>query len=93
MDKPLRKYWDARKSEIKAAKTQGKVLIRSEAGRIQVAAPYNVGFNKRARELSGRWRHRTGFWSFPWVSRRLVLDLIRDVYGAESMGQWSDYQE
>lgn len=86
-------HWQRQKETIREAKQQGKVLIRSEAGRLQVAAPFHKIFNTRARELNGRWRHRTGFWSFPWVSRRLVLALIRECFGAEAMGSWADYKD
>lgn len=87
----LRQYWDERRAHTQAQTKAGRVVIRSEGHRLQVAAPFSKGFNIAAKDLGGRWRYRTKVWSFPWSNRRSVLQLVRDTFGAEAMGSWGDY--
>lgn len=61
--------------------TIGRIKVSRPASRVQVTAPYNEEFNRGARSLSGKWRHRTKVWTFPSVAYKSVVDLCRTIYG------------
>lgn len=73
---------NTRKQTARTAVTaSGKAHIAVTAGRFQVAVPYHPDWPGKARELGGRWRHRTAFWSFPYNSRRVILQWLVRVFG------------
>lgn len=78
-------HWDRRRTYLANAKEKGLVLFKVQGERLQVSAPHNPEFVTGARELDGRWRHRTQQWSFPLVSKRLVKELAERVYGAHNL--------
>lgn len=84
-------HWKRRRDVMDRARADGKVLIRQQDSRIQIVAPFRPEFVASAHELGGRWRKRTGVWSFSEASRRLVLQLVKRVYGADALGSWADY--
>lgn len=61
----LRDHWNRVKEEHKATEGRGMVEAIRRGGRIQVVAPYRVGFPSDAREIRGKWRPRSRCWSFP----------------------------
>lgn len=87
----LRQYWKDRRAKDASEVAAGRVLIRSQNSRLQISAPYNSEFNRRGRELGGKWRQRTRVWSFPWDSHRLVLQLVCTIYGESALGTWNTY--
>lgn len=89
----LRDYWDRRRSALTTARVGGIVSIRVQGDRLQVSVPYREEFIPAAKDLGGRWRYRTGFWSFPWSNRRSVLALVRTIYGEKAMGAWGTFSD
>lgn len=92
-DTTLKDYWKERKAHLERSRADGRVLIRCEAQRLQVSCPYHAEWKRMAVDLGGRWRYKTGFWSFPWSNRRSVLDALRLVYGKQALGKWGDFHE
>lgn len=80
-------YWRDKRMALNKAKEDGIVLIetaRTGTGQhVLVACPYNPDFVAGARELAGKWRDRTGRWSFNINSKRLVIELASRVFGKE----------
>lgn len=80
----FKEYWG--KIRWKNGETQ-IVRVKDVASRIQVAAPFNQEFVKGAKELGGRWRYRSGVWSFPGYQRSKLNELLERVYGHEDKTQ------
>lgn len=85
-DKPFFSgHWMERKKAIQAAMDDGRVIITLEkaglASRLVVVCPFDTDFTKGAREIGGKWRHRTNRWTFDPASARLVKALAERVYG------------
>ncbi len=82
-----KKYWDERRRVAATAKEFGLCTVRyrhtSKGGKVVVSAPFNVSFATRAREIGGTWRKRTETWVFTAASRRIVLELCKQVYGSK----------
>lgn len=80
----LRKFWAKKHKLAEQARDQGIVLIQYAGSRMQVTAPFTEEFLLEAHRLGGRWRTRTGMWSFPEPVHKLVLLHLKRIYG-ESM--------
>ena len=82
---PLRKHWRTIKADNKAIADAGQVVASLLRGRLQLVAPFSEGFPGEARELGGRWRSRSQFWSFPAsnaTQRKAIASLIEKHHGA-----------
>lgn len=75
------RHWQSKRAERRQAMQEGKVILSRVGSRLHVVAPFNIDFRAGATELCGRYRRRSSVWSFDGRSERLVLDLIRRVYG------------
>ena len=86
--KQFRDLWLQRREERRLIAAAGRVIIESPwvtRGRLQVTCPPSAVFSAGAAELSGRWRSKSGVWSFPPRSVRLVVMLCKKVYGAKAI--------
>jgi len=73
-------HWSKVRS-MRGVAVENKCILMKRAGtRLQVIAPYSDTFKAGAKELNGKWRQRSGCWSFPGVSRRFVEQLIREAF-------------
>lgn len=77
--------WADRDRENKEIRQSGRVRVIRVKGRLHVISPESDIFMEGARELSGRWKRRSGVWSFPGRSERLLRELIARVYGADAL--------
>lgn len=77
----LKRYWSRRNDYATRAREQGIVLIRYVSSRMHVVAPYTDEFVIQAHRLGGRWRKRSGVWSFPEPVHKLVIYHLKRIYG------------
>lgn len=63
----------------------GHIKVKEERCRIHVTCQFNEEFKRGAAELMGRWRPRTGVWSFSPRSYRLIVQLCDKVYGRDKV--------
>ncbi len=83
--------WDTQRKATAKLSASGRVILdvvmkAPNPARIHVIAPENAEFIQGAKELLGKWRHRSGgYWSFDRRSYRLVKALCEKVYGAEKL--------
>lgn len=82
-------YWAERNQRFERAKAHGHVIWLEKGGRIQVSAPYDEVFRVEALKLDGKWRPKSGLWSFPQLYRREVRALIDRIYGEERIKEWA----
>lgn len=73
------------RSERRVNGSVGHINIIQEKCRIHVICPYNGDFRKGALELIGRWKPRSGVWTFNPHAYRLVLELCIRVYGKDKV--------
>lgn len=73
--------WKARREAQAATVATGRVVVRSQGGRMHVATPPNALWDQKARALAGRWREKSGVWSFGANQRPLVLGILRNIFG------------
>ncbi len=73
-------HWERKREKIKALQQAGNVTITEVSSRLQVVCPESDTFTAGAKELGGRWRHKTGIWSFRLSSKRLVMILIKECF-------------
>lgn len=59
------------------------MIVKYSGSRMQVTAPYTEEFVLEAHRLGGRWRKRSGMWSFPEPVHRLVILHIKRIYGED----------
>lgn len=64
-DQAFRRHWDGVKRDHRSTEDTGAIEAVRVGTRIQVVAPYSVGFPGDARHIGGKWRHRSRCWSFP----------------------------
>ena len=51
--------------------------------RIQVSTPFNAKFVVFAHSTEGKWRKRSGIWSFQRYQYRQVVEALNSIYGAQ----------
>lgn len=80
-----RKHWDAKRARLAQLRDNGIVLIEfiptNRSGRIHVTCRASKEFSAGAKELGGKWRHRSLVWTFPAPCKRLLVKLCTKVYG------------
>lgn len=64
---------------------EGQVLLLQVQSRYHVVCPYSLDFVARAKAIGGKWRRRSGAWTFPSYALPLLRDLLADIYGAEKI--------
>ena len=52
------------------------------SSRLQVSAPFNTNFVVFAHSLEGKWRKRSGIWSFQRYQYRQVVEALNRIYSA-----------
>lgn len=57
-----------------------RIKVQQVSKRIQVTCPYDERFVVGAHTLGGRWRQRTGIWSFPFHQEGQVRTLLQQVF-------------
>lgn len=77
----LSEYWAQKKAANQAAQARGDIVTKVVKDRIQVTAPYSKAFIDGAHNIGGRWRPKSGVWSFPFRVRAELLGLLTQVYG------------
>lgn len=85
----FKRFWDQARSDRLHQASLGRIVIESpfitKTRRVQVCCPFTLEFKSGAAELSGRWRPRSGVWTFPAASGRLVVELCQQVYGKDAI--------
>jgi hypothetical protein len=61
----------------------GIVQIRRVKSKIQVKTVYSEAWRTRAREIGGKWRARSGVWSFHAVLAEDIYQTLVSIYGKE----------
>jgi hypothetical protein len=82
-DSFFKQHWDKRKRDRIEARSKGQIQMRRVCSRIQVSVPYNPEFVVGAKKLWGRWRTRSGMWSFSERNLDNVRELIQQVFKVE----------
>lgn len=88
--KDLRGKWTATKDENKRIREEGRCVIRRRvrtgtAYRINVVCSFDPVFAAGARQLAGRWRDKTGVWSFESYQFESVEALCIRVFGKKGV--------
>lgn len=76
----LEQHWKEKKVIAQQDTEQGFIRMTRSSSRIHISCPYSPHFIKRAREIGGRWRPRSGVWSFSGQSIRLILLALSEVF-------------
>lgn len=76
----LSQYWKSKRAEAAHIANSGRVKFTVQGRRLQVLCPDRDEFTSRAKELGGKFKERSGVWTFPLVSRRLVMRLLVDSF-------------
>ena len=67
---------------IRSVKDCGNgVWTRIQSSRLQVKVPYKEEWIVFAHSLQGRWRRRTGIWSFPRYRYPRVAEALNRIFG------------
>lgn len=74
-------HWNRKRAAAQQMREDGLVHVTQVESRLHVVVPYKEEFTHRAKELGGRWRTRSQVWSFPVAARRLLMELLREIYG------------
>ena len=53
------------------------------SSRLQVSAPFSPKFVVFAHSIEGRWRKRSGIWSFQRYQYRQVVEALNSIYDAQ----------
>jgi hypothetical protein len=80
-------HWNAERELADVIRAAGKYRVLSKGRRLHVICPYHDVFKWRARELGGVYRERSGMWTFKIQSKRLVMDLLIEIFGKDAMIQ------
>lgn len=78
--------WDETRKQNESVKRQGLCDVWVKATRIQVVCPFSTEFNNRAVMLSGKWRPRSGVWTFPRKAQPLVVELCERCWPGKVRG-------
>lgn len=79
----FQQHWDKVREKRTKILDSGHAVVRIYRTRVQVICPYSEVFNARARSLSGRWRPRTGMWTFRLEARHLVVAAANEAFGSK----------
>lgn len=83
------RIWEQRRADSATKRAAGMLEARVHRRvRIHLIAPESQGFRLQAFELGGRWRTKSGIWSFPVRLRRPLAALIAEHYGAGAVPLW-----
>lgn len=80
-------HWNAERELADIIRAAGKYRITSKGRRLHVICPFNEQFRFRARELAGVYRDRSSVWTFKIQSKRLVMDLLIEIFGKDAIYQ------
>lgn len=81
----LNQIWEERRQHVLDMQRRGIVEVSRAQARIQVVCPYSGAFITGAKPLMGRWRRRSGMWSFPEQTWPLLKALIITTFGEENL--------
>lgn len=88
MTENMKEYWRKRKEDIKQVSESGHIVLMYRERRLQVIVPKHPEFSSGAAKLAGRFRPRTGMWSFDrrleWAVRELI-ERIWPGHGKDSI--------
>jgi hypothetical protein len=68
----LKEYWEHKNQIADEIRESGRVWYTQVGKRLHVTCPESQDFIVGAVKLGGRYRHRSGVWSFP-ISRQLKV--------------------
>ena len=77
--------WNRRCSTKRALLSAGAngVKLWVVNSRLQVSAPFDPKFVVFAHSLEGKWRKRSGIWSFQRYQYRQVVEALNSIYDAQ----------
>lgn len=78
-------HWEEVKTKRSAVIASGFAVVRVYRTRVQVISPLNDEFRLAALELGGRWRYRTGMWTFPLAEASKVVNAVMKAYGSSKV--------
>lgn len=78
-------FKDRKQETIARNRREGIVTFMWAGQRLQVATPHRLDFTQEALQLGGRYRQRTGIWTFRAYQEPLVIAAIHRVYGPDTV--------
>lgn len=71
------------KQQVARIKERHEIVMLRNGRRLHVICPYHRLFVIGAQDLAGRWKPRTGVWSFDAKLQKHIQQLIIDVFNKQ----------